>query len=172
MSILSSGQQPQQTSTPPASVSHAQRSPFPREAQTRRSSTQGPDTPTSSETRALHVIPPQIPTSTLSVLPFDHIKIVPGLSISFNEADSLLDRYRTYSKFCPFIPVSPSMNAWQMFERSPFLLRTILQTAAPQNAAIQRDVGRWFREYIAEHVVVNQEMRLELLQALIVYLSW
>ncbi|KAK3323778.1 hypothetical protein B0T19DRAFT_213497 [Cercophora scortea] len=104
---------------------------------------------------------------------FDHVDIVPGLRVSFAEAERLLALYRTdYSPHFPFVPIHPNISALELFNKHPFLFRTIIQIVAPQSAAVQRDVVQWFRGYIAEHVVVNLEKRLELLQAIVLFIAW
>jgi hypothetical protein len=116
--------------------------------------------------------PSTVPYSD-STIALETIEIVPNFSITHQEADRLLDLYRTtFSVLFPFVPIPPPVTALALLEHSPFLFRTIIQAVAPQNGAIQRDVSRWFREYIAQHMIVNQEKRLEILQALLVYLAW
>ncbi|KAK3688243.1 hypothetical protein B0T22DRAFT_148598 [Podospora appendiculata] len=123
-----------------------------------------------------NTVVPMISTSVLdpdTSTPFDHADVVPGLCVSFTEAERLLDLYRTdYSPHFPFVPIHPSTGALELFHKHPFLFRTIIQIVAPQNAAVQRDVAQWFRAYIAEHVVVNLEKRLELLQAIVLFIAW
>lgn len=47
-----------------------------------------------------------------------------------------------------------------------------MTVTAPQSATTQKRAALWFREYIAEHMVVNQEKSLELLQAILVSIAW
>lgn len=100
-------------------------------------------------------------------------EIVPGFRISAEEADSILDLYRSqYSPKFPFVPIAPEITASELFERRPFLFRIIIQIIAPQSAATQRDVTIWVREQIAQHVLIEQDKRLELLQGLLLFISW
>jgi hypothetical protein len=64
------------------------------------------------------------------------------------------------------------MSAYELYEEAPFLLCTILTVVAAQTLAVQRSVQRWFRQYLAEHLVVEQERRLELLQAILIFVAW
>lgn len=101
------------------------------------------------------------------------IQIVPGFVLSLAEADAIIDLYRTsYSPYFPFVPISLTVAAAELEQASPFLLRTILQVAVPQIAVVQKSVDRWFRQLIAQRVIVEQERRLELLQALLVFIAW
>ncbi|KAK3318186.1 hypothetical protein B0H66DRAFT_227245 [Apodospora peruviana] len=105
--------------------------------------------------------------------PFMQIDIIPGFQISLEQAHGLLELYRTsYSPLFPFIPIPEHMSACDLLDDKPFLFRTIMQVVAPQSPAVQRNFSRWFRLYIAEHVVVNLEKRVELLQAIILFVAW
>jgi hypothetical protein len=140
-----------------------------------------PQTPRDSSFHAAGVMPElpplmnvtSIPYSTPPVNALETVQIIPNFEVTLDEADRLLDLYRTaYSPQFPFVPIPLTMNAFELNDQRPFLFRTIIQAVAPQNAAVQRDVARWFREYIGVHMVVNQERRLELLQAIVVFLAW
>lgn len=64
------------------------------------------------------------------------------------------------------------MTAHELYQRSPFLFRSIVVITTPQSPAIQAEYRVWFREYVAQHVVVHNEKRLEILQAILIYLAW
>ncbi len=178
MSLLSASKQAQQIS--PGS-SQPQQSPLPQrtppphpELLPAQAQSLPPGTPSTQEPEATARPPVTLVSQNSdSVAHIDVIDVTPGLSVSIEEAERLLDLYKTsYSPHCPFVPIPASTTAWVMLERQPLLLRTILQAVAPQSAATQRAADTWFREYIGQHLVVNQEKRLEILQAIIVYLSW
>jgi hypothetical protein len=101
------------------------------------------------------------------------IQIVPGFVLTLLEADSILSLYRTsYSPYFPFVPLPVTAAAAELEHLSPFLLRTVLQVAAPQTASVQKSVDRWFRQQIAHRIIVEQERSLELLQALLLFIAW
>ncbi|OJJ51247.1 hypothetical protein ASPZODRAFT_127282 [Penicilliopsis zonata CBS 506.65] len=105
--------------------------------------------------------------------PGQYIEIVPGFRMTLNEADKALNLYRSfYTSYFPFVPIPVTMTALEMDSETPFLLRTILQVTAPVNHTIQKKVQTWFREHIAQHVLVEGERRLEVLQAIIVFVAW
>ncbi|KAK3502813.1 hypothetical protein B0T13DRAFT_181768 [Neurospora crassa] len=109
--------------------------------------------------------------------PTAYIDITPqpygSLRITMGEADRLLKLYQTdYHPRFPFVPIPRDTTAQDLFQRQPFLFRTIIQIVAPQSAALQRGFTTWFREYIATHIVVKQEKRLDLLQAILLFIAW
>lgn len=105
--------------------------------------------------------------------PADSVEIIPGFTMTFYEADRALNLYRSlYAPCFPFVAVPVMVTAYELFEKSPFLFRTIVSVTTPQGPAIQSDFKVWFRRYIAEHVVINNERRLDTLQALLVHIAW
>lgn len=109
--------------------------------------------------------------------PTAYIDITPQpygyLRITMGEADRLLKLYQTdYHPRFPFVPIPRNTTAQDLFQRQPFLFRTIIQIVAPQSAALQRSFTIWFREYIATHIIVKQEKRLDLLQAILLFIAW
>ena len=101
------------------------------------------------------------------------VEIIPGFRMTFYEADRALNIYRSlYAPYFPFVTVPVMATAYDLCEKTPFLFRTIVSVAAPQAPNTQSDFKEWFRRYIAEHVVVNNERRLEILQALLVHMAW
>lgn len=101
------------------------------------------------------------------------IEVVPGFKISVEQGDELLSLYRNeYSDQFPFVPIPNDLRAIDLLEQRPFLFRTIIQVTCPQTPALQRSLSRWFRIYIAEHVVVDQEKSVELLQAILLFIAW
>ncbi|KAK1752245.1 hypothetical protein QBC47DRAFT_68766 [Echria macrotheca] len=102
-----------------------------------------------------------------------YFDIGPSLRVTAEEANRCLDLYRSeYSPHFPFVPVPAGLTAGELHERQPFLLQIIIQIITPQSASVQRAVAYWVRQYIAQHVIVEQEKRLELLQGLLLFLAW
>ncbi|KAK0641311.1 hypothetical protein B0T16DRAFT_461386 [Cercophora newfieldiana] len=101
------------------------------------------------------------------------LDIVPGFPLTVNEADTILNLYRSdYSPKFPFVPIGSEITALELFESRPFVFRVIAQMIAPQNATTQREVAQWVRQHIAKHVIAQQERRMELLQGLLLYIGW
>jgi hypothetical protein len=114
--------------------------------------------------------------SSLSLPPVEQVEgleLIPGVQITYLEAERALKEYTlAYYPHFPFVPIRPGLTAYDFNRRQPFLFRTIVQVSMPQSPHTQKSFKRWFRERIAQLVLVDQEKRLELLQALLVYLSW
>jgi hypothetical protein len=110
---------------------------------------------------------------TLPTPPADQIDVCPGFHLSLGEAEKMLQMYKdSYSPIFPFVPVPQATSTYDLFSVKPFLLRTIMTVTAPQSPMMQKKAAIWFREYIAEHMVVKQEKSLELLQAVLVCIAW
>ncbi|TLD19622.1 hypothetical protein PspLS_09446 [Pyricularia sp. CBS 133598] len=101
------------------------------------------------------------------------IELWPGLDMTWRDAAQVLNVYVTlYVPNFPFIPLPPRLSPEELYAATPFLFRTIMLVAAPQSASTQRAGEKWFRRSIAEYVVVLGEKRLELLQALLLFIAW
>lgn len=72
----------------------------------------------------------------------------------------------------PFVIIPETKDAFTLLNESRCLFWTVMASVAPQSSAVQREFKKWFRQYIAEHVVVRQEKRLDLLQAILIHLGW
>ncbi|EGX93285.1 hypothetical protein CCM_04658 [Cordyceps militaris CM01] len=124
--------------------------------------------------------PSSLPSSTPGLTPdalqdssTEHIDISPGFSVSMKEADAAIRLYRTaYMPYFPFVPIPVTMTAAELHDSAPFFARTLLQMTVPAPASVQKEAQRFFRQQLAQHVVVNQERRLELLQAILVFVAW
>lgn len=161
MSLLNAGQGLRQLATPPSS------NPSP------------PSILLPNETRAIPsrpaiTEPSMAPTTRPASVPeWGSFDIVPGFPVSTDEADAILNLYRSeYSPKFPFVPIAPEVTAIGLFESRPFLFRVIVQMIAPQGAGTQREVAQWIRQHIAKHVVTQQERQIELLQGLLLYIAW
>lgn len=111
--------------------------------------------------------------STLPTPPVELMDIFPGFRVSLLEAEDILRIYNeSYSPLFPFVPIPQMTSANDLLAEKPFLFRTIMTAVAPQNATIQKQAAVWFREYMAEHMLVNQEKSIELLQAILVRIAW
>jgi hypothetical protein len=101
------------------------------------------------------------------------LELLPGFRVTLEEADEYLTIYRKeILPYFPFVPVSPDIMAFELYSKHRFLFWAIISVTAPQSVQVQHAVKRWFRQWIAEHMVVRQEKRLEILQAMLIHLGW
>lgn len=89
-----------------------------------------------------------------------------------SEGDFLLRIFNTQMvHLFPFVVISPHVTAEQLRQEKPFLFLNISMVAC-QNPAQQRDTYHIVKEYVAEHIVLQNERSFDLLQGLQVFLAW
>jgi hypothetical protein len=99
-------------------------------------------------------------------------EIIPGFKMSFGDADLILQEYMsTMLPQFPFVPLETE-SVVELSREQPVLLKTILFACRPPSQSIRAEFEQWFRQYIAHQVVVLGAKRLELLQAIIIFLAW
>lgn len=98
--------------------------------------------------------------------------MAPGSEISSSEADEVLQEYMAsmLPEF-PFVPLS-STSSFDMLKENPLLLRVILWVCRPPKPEVSSVFESWFRQHIANEVVVLMNKNLELVQAILVFLAW
>lgn len=72
----------------------------------------------------------------------------------------------------PFVLIPETTTAPMLYEEKPHLFWVIMASVVPQTDTVHKDIKLWFRQYLAEHVVVRQEKSLDLLQAILVHMAW
>ena len=92
--------------------------------------------------------------------------------LSFQEADELLQIYRVASSDFPFVYVDPTATLESLRWDKPFLILSILVMASPRARSLQVLLEKELREVLAQKVIVEGELSLDLLQGLLVYLAW
>ncbi|KAK2754617.1 C6 transcription factor [Colletotrichum kahawae] len=104
--------------------------------------------------------------------PLNTLQLVPGLSITMDEAEEYLNIYRTRMvPHFPFVPIHVNVTARDLHSEKRFLFWCIMQALIPQTAPVQKAVDDWIRHHVAIHLIVNRERRLELLQGLLIYIA-
>lgn len=71
----------------------------------------------------------------------------------------------------PFIAIPAQCTAEQLRREKPFLHLNITMVAC-QHAPRQQEIAGMVKQYVAEHIVLKGEHSLDLLQGLLLYLSW
>lgn len=144
----------------------------PEQAQEREPSSMLPWIEDVSHAQSSHFCLGQPPPTQVSETHDQYIDFVAGFRVSFAEADRILHEYRTdmLPNF-PFVPIS-HCSARDMYNEQPLLLKTIISSCRPQPTTVENVIDQWYREYFAYNIVVLNESRLELLQAILIFVAW
>lgn len=100
-------------------------------------------------------------------------ELFPGFRLTSEEALTYLDVYKQdFMPNYPFVIIPPTTDACTLYSESPSLFWVIMSAVAPQSPEVQQGVRKWLRQYISEHMIVQQERSLQLLQTLLLHLAW
>jgi hypothetical protein len=89
------------------------------------------------------------------------------------EAEIVLQSFRIeMTPLFPFVVIPPSMTFVEMRQKKPFLVLAILMVGCRQDPARQTTIAHKLREMVSHSMHIQGEKSLDMLQALLVYLSW
>ncbi|KAK9369480.1 hypothetical protein V1509DRAFT_619548 [Lipomyces kononenkoae] len=95
------------------------------------------------------------------------------IMLSDEEALLRLATFRTeMAPYFPFVIVPTEFTVSEMRQKKPFLLRAIVMVTCLEDANRQLAMAKNIREYIGTSIVIKGEHSLDLLQGLLVCLSW
>ncbi|KAM0340896.1 hypothetical protein ACHAPU_010313 [Fusarium lateritium] len=122
-------------------------------------------------------IPPVVPIrlNTTAIPPQlgSDMELFPGFRVSQQQAAECISVYqRDYVPHFPFVPVPEHITSHELYAESSLLFWTILAVVSPLEEKVQMGFKLWFRKYLAEHIVVQQERSVDILQSILVYLGW
>lgn len=87
--------------------------------------------------------------------------------------DELLDIFReNLARSTPFVLIPSEMNAQTLSTEKPFLYRAILTVASYHDSVHQIALGQQFIKDVTEYLILQGQKSLDLLQGLLVYISW
>ncbi|KAK5991328.1 Transcription factor himD-like protein [Cladobotryum mycophilum] len=118
---------------------------------------------------------PSEPSFPLSIPgdPSTTFQLIPGFCFTREEVLSYFDIYRKeFMPNYPFVIIPEDIEPSTFHSEARCLFWIILVAVAPQSTAVQQGVTTWFRQYIADRMLVRQEKDLVLLQAILVHLAW
>ncbi|OQU94426.1 hypothetical protein CLAIMM_00782 [Cladophialophora immunda] len=93
--------------------------------------------------------------------------------LTMASADTLLETYKqVHTKFFPFVVVAPETDAATLRRDKPVLFLAIMTACLEADHMVQRRLGAELKRIISERVLIGNERSIELLQALLVHLSW
>lgn len=104
---------------------------------------------------------------------FSKFELLPGFQVTFIQATEYLNIYRReYVPKYPFVPLPADILPHILYGESRLLFWSIMAAVAPLPGTVQQAFKKWFRRYLAEHMIVQQQKKLEFLQAILIHLGW
>ncbi|PVH78621.1 hypothetical protein DL98DRAFT_421842 [Cadophora sp. DSE1049] len=128
-------------------------------------------TPSSSSNQSEQSLPQQHPVFAYPI--FDNLQdaISKGF-ISLGQAGDAIEVFRSKQRAFPFVVIPPNMSLDSLRRQRPFLFLAILCCATEHNFKLQQHIELELRENLSRRILVNGEKTLDLLQGILVYLTW
>lgn len=123
-----------------------------------------------------------IDDSAATLMSFDHQQ-VPRVSSAISDPvetihglelctiDELVDTFHTMDKYFPFVCL-PKEPASQLAQKRPFLLLAAITSASSTQPSIRASLDKQVKDTLSRRIVADGERSLDLLQGLLVYISW
>jgi hypothetical protein len=110
---------------------------------------------------------------TTSFMIFDDLQDVISRGIvTLEKAEKSLRYFRTTAANSPFVVIPPDMSLDYLRRQKPFLLLTILAMASIDNIRLQNFLDQEIRDTLGRRVFRSGERSLDLLQGILIYLTW
>jgi hypothetical protein len=88
------------------------------------------------------------------------------------DADNFLDKFRTtFVQYLPFVIISSSTTAMQLRQERPLLWLAIMAVASNQSTQ-QINFSRELRTSFGQEIFVEARRSMDLLLAILVYVTW
>jgi len=115
----------------------------------------------------------QFQVFSLPFLVFDDIQdVISKGVVSFEGAEQSIHFFRSQCSSFPFIYISPQISLDTLRREKPFLLLSIITIGAQFNDKLLRVLELEFLEMLGKKVFVGGKKSLDLLQGLLVYMTW
>ncbi|EFQ94432.1 hypothetical protein PTT_07908 [Pyrenophora teres f. teres 0-1] len=92
--------------------------------------------------------------------------------LASSEADLLLREYRQMSATFPFVVVSPDVKSVDLHAERPMLFLAVITVASWKDRSRQKKLDNVYRTELANRTIISPRRTLELVQSVLVYLSW
>lgn len=112
------------------------------------------------------------PSPSVSSDTANYRDIIDRGKIPYKAAEVYLQRYRAHAAHYPFVIVPPHITVEQLRRDRPFALLAIITMGAALNSPDQEHAELELREQLGKRVMVHGEKSLDLLQGLLIYLTW
>ncbi|TVY15966.1 Transcriptional regulator WAR1 [Lachnellula arida] len=111
--------------------------------------------------------------STTSFTIFDDLQdvIARGL-VTLEKAEDSVQHFRNTASNSPFVIISPDTSIDYLRRQKPFLLLTVLAMATINNMKLQKLLDQEIRDTLGRRVFMSGEKSLDLLQGILIYLTW
>ena len=87
--------------------------------------------------------------------------------------ERLFSDFRTYMNgYFPYVVIPSQVSSASVRENKPFLFRTCIAVACHVDPPVQRQLGEELFRYIGERMLLKAEKSLDLLQGILVLISW
>lgn len=120
--------------------------------------------------------PPQHnPTGTIPRRDFNegpYLDVIDQGILDLKTAHSLLQEFRAMNQNFPYIAIHPNLSTGMLRHDNPMLLLAICTAASWKDRELQTKLERAYLEELASRMVVDGEQTLDMLQGLLVHLSW
>lgn len=129
-----------------------------------------PKTPNTCQAFGNHTYPlPSMPSFTI----FDDLQdVISRFIITEEKAEESVQYFRSRASNSPFVIISPDASINYLRRQKPFLLLTVLAMATLDNLKLQKLLDQEIRNTLGHRVFMSGEKSLDLLQGLLVYLTW
>lgn len=134
------------------------------------SSSQTPSTRADSPNE-IPVLPPK--AIVQRQLPSSYASSQPPLGLTWEQADNILFRFKEDLIFSfPFIWISEHTSAHELLDTNPCLFRAVMLAAAPLPIPRLTKMKRNVIAFLSQHLLVEEERSLDLLQGLLITIAW
>ena len=104
---------------------------------------------------------------------------IPKTSIGFSLhlasvlEEKLFSDFRTeMAQYFPFVVIPPQATASEYRSEKPLLFRTCIAAACHKDPNLQRQMGEELLKVVGERMILRGEKSLDLLQCILVLISW
>lgn len=125
--------------------------------------------------RSIFPSPPRSYGGSLASFPhqFTEANNLPDLGLTRREEAIRLRVFRERMiQYCPFVIIPSGISTQTLCQQEPFLFSTIMLAAANRGISYQKSIGRKLMEYMSVHLILNGEKSLDLLEGILVLITW
>lgn len=87
-------------------------------------------------------------------------------------ANGYLLKYREMCEYSPFVVIPEGATVESLRQDQPFLIHAVLAGASRENPDLQSTLERSLRERLLKTVMIEGEKSIDMLQAILIYLTW